>query len=151
MSLEARQALVDSPFTIFQAESQRTDLLDPAMTQTGLIALLGGLVAKQYFILFTAIRSDHHDDSALGLHCHANGYCADCWVNNSASAQDYADAMAPRFEIFLESAAASPWIFQIGLAGSAWTPTNVAAAGETCFEDDGGDHIHLGATNTMGV
>jgi len=145
MSQEARQALVDSPNTFFTADSQRSDLLDETITQTGLIALLSDLVAKGHIIEFTAIKTDHSDDSALGLHCHFNGYCADLWPLRSRTAGDWivADNLGP----FCANAAADPCLFQIGLAGTAWTPKAIAAAGPTCFHDDGADHIHLGAVN----
>ena len=146
MSLEARQGLVDHPHTFFQAQSQRDDLLDPNKTQTGLIALLLDLVGKGHIIEFTAVRSDHHDDSGLGLHCHAYGYAADCWPLASATAGDYLDAGDARFQAFLKDAAASSWLYQIGLAGSAAIQVNFAAAGRSAFDDDGADHVHLGAT-----
>jgi len=146
MSIEARQALVNSPNTIFQADSQRADLLDPALTQTGLIAFLQVLCAK-WPVEFTAIKSDHHDDSALGLHCHFNGYAADCWPLASAKAGDYLDAGDARFQEFLADAATIVTHYQTGLGGSAYTATNMTAAGPTAFEDDGADHVHFGAVN----
>jgi hypothetical protein len=145
MSAEARQALVDSPNTLFTDATQRSDLLDENITQTYLIALLSNLVAKGHVIEFTAIKTDHHDDSALGEYCHFNGWCADCWPLSTTTAGAYLDAGDARFLSFLSDAAADPDLFQIGLAGSAWTPEAIAAAGPTVFEDAGGDHIHLGA------
>lgn len=146
MSIAARQALVDSPQTVFQHDSQRSDLLDPNLTQTGLIALLTELVAKGHVLLFTAVRSDHGDDSALGEHSHANGYCADLWPNHSANPTDYIDATDPAFAVFLADCAKSAWLYQVGLAGTAWTSANAVAAGDTVFRDDGADHVHLGAS-----
>lgn len=145
MSIQVRQSLVAHPHTIFQSDGQRQDLLNPAKTQTGLIALLLELVQKGHIILFTAIRSDHHDDSALGEHCHANGFCADVWPLNSVNATDYIDAGDDRFAAFLSDAKRSLWLYQIGLAGTADTHANRLAAGPTVFDDDGADHIHLGA------
>lgn len=145
MSIEARQALVNSPNTFFQAQSQRDDLLDPNKTQTDLIALLTDLVAKGHIIEFTAIKSDHHDDSGLGLHCHFNGYCADCWPLASARAGDYLDSSDSRFVQFCHDAGFDPYEYQEGLAGSAWTHDAIVAAGSGVFHDDGGDHVHLGA------
>lgn len=145
MSLEARRALVNSPHTIFQALSQRADLLDQNVTQTGLIALLSDLVAKGHIIEFTAVKSDHHNDSGLGLHCHFNGYCADCWPLASATPGDYLDANDPRFTAFCHDAGIDLNEYQEGLAGSAYTHANVTAAGSGVFQDDGGDHVHLGA------
>jgi hypothetical protein len=143
MSIQARQDLVSK--LVFQRDSQRNDLMDPNMTQTTLIALLLELVNKGHHIEITAVRSDHSDDSALGLHCHANGYCADMWPLGSATPGDYLDAGNPYFQQFLRDAAGSSWLYQIGLAGSAYTDANVAAAGSTVFHDDGADHVHLGA------
>ena len=144
MSQEARSQLVD--LLVFQNGTERGDLLDPSRTQTELVALLLDLAKnKGWHVEITAVRSDHHDDSALGLHCHANGYAADCWPLASANAGDYLDARDARFQKFLQDAADSAWLFQIGLAGSASTSTNMAAAGRTVFQDDGGDHVHLGA------
>ena len=145
MSQEARQNLVDSPNTIFQHDSQRADLLDENKTQTQLIALLSDLVSKGHIIEFTAIRSDHHDDSGLGFHCHAHGFCSDCWPLASTKPGDYLDASDPRFVQFCHNAAIDPYEYQEGLAGSALTHAAVIAAGSGFFTDDGGDHIHLGA------
>jgi hypothetical protein len=145
MSIEARRALVNHPHTFFQAQSQRDDLLDPSITQTGLIALLTDLVNKGHIIEFTAVKSDHHNDSGLGLHCHWNGYCADCWPLASAKAGDYLEAGDPRFTKFCHDAGFDPYEYQEGLAGSAYTHANVIAAGSGVFRDNGGDHIHLGS------
>src|SRR5580704_16792274 len=101
MSQEARDVLVASPHTFFQADSQRTDLENEVITQTGLIALLTELLEKGHILEFTAVKTDHHDDSNLGLHCHFNGYCADLWPLASATAGDYLDAGDPRFQAFL--------------------------------------------------
>lgn len=144
MSQEARQELVS--LLVFQSSVEKGDLLDPNRTQTQLIALLLDLAkGKGWHIEITAVRTDHHDDSALGLHCHANGYAADCWPLASATPGNYLDAGDPRFANFLKDAAASSWIYQIGLAGSAYTSANMAAAGSNAFQDDGADHVHLGA------
>ena len=146
MSQEARTALVASPNTIFQDDTQRADLDDDQVTQTGLIALLTELVGKGHILEFTAIKTDHHDDSNLGLHCHFNGYCADLWPLASATAGDYLDAGDPRFQAFLKDVDDSIWTYQIGLAGTAWTSANAVAAGDAVFHDDGADHVHIGAT-----
>ncbi|HEY6288098.1 MAG TPA: hypothetical protein VIW48_01510 [Nitrospiraceae bacterium] len=54
------------------------------------------------------------------------------------------DAEDPQFQHFLRLAAAGPHLYQIGLSGSAYTALNVVAVGPAWFQDDGGDHIHLG-------
>jgi hypothetical protein len=143
MSLAARAELCAK--LIFQDESQKSDLMNPEVTQTQLIALLLDIVGKGHTLEITAVKSDHHDDSALGLHCHFNGYAADCWPLNTYTPGDYMDAGTHDFRQFLVDASQSQWLFQIGLAGSADTPANHTAAGATCFSDDGGDHIHFGA------
>lgn len=146
MSQQARQQLVNSKNTFFQNDSQRSDLLDESITQTDLIALLIDLCeTKGYPVEFTAIKSDHHDDRNLGEHCHYNGWCADCWPLATAKAGDYLDAGDERFAMFLRDVAAAQYLYQIGLAGSAYTSANVAAAGSSVFQDDGGDHVHIGA------
>jgi hypothetical protein len=144
MSLAARASLCNR--LIFQNDSQRTDLLNPDKTQTQLIALLIGLLDRGHYLEITAVRTDHSDDSALGLHCHANGYAADCWPLASATAADYLDASTQAFRSFLEDVSDSAWLFQVGLVGDgADSAANFAAAGRTAFQDDGGPHIHLGA------
>ena len=77
MSQQARQYLVSKLF--FQDDTQKPDLLNENMTQTDLIALLVELVNKGHHLEITAVRTDHSNDSGLGEHCHANGYCADMW------------------------------------------------------------------------
>lgn len=144
MSVETRQALVDSPNLIFQNESQRSDLLDPNKTQTYLVAFLGELLDKGHIIELTAVKSDHSDDSALGEHCHFNGWCVDCWPLASQEAGDYLDASDEEFADFLSDAAEAQYHHQTGLAGTAYTSSNMTAAGPTAFQDDGADHVHLG-------
>lgn len=143
MSQEARDALVAK--LVFQRDSQRSDLENIDVTQTQLVALLTELTNRGWNIEITSVRTDHSDDSALGFHCHAHGFCADLWPLASSTPGDYLDAGDPEFQEFLKDAAESQWIYQIGLAGSAWTSANAAAAGPTVFEDDGADHVHLGA------
>ena len=143
MSIQARQELCSK--LVFQHASQKADLLDVNKTQTQLIALLLGLTNMGWHIEITAVRSDHSDDSGLGFHCHAHGFCADLWPLANATPGNYIDANEPKFAQFLHDASISPWLYQIGLAGSAWMQTNVDAAGPTVFADSGPDHIHLGA------
>lgn len=145
MSIDARKALVEHPHTIFRSQSQRDDLLDPNKTQTTLIAMLTDLVNKGHIILFTAVRSDHGDDSGLGFHCHAHGFCADTWPLASPRDGDYLESSDPRFVRFCHDAGFDTYDHQVGLAGSAWTHADVIAAGSGVFHDDGADHVHLGA------
>lgn len=143
MSIAARKHLCDR--LIFQRDSERADLMDPARTHTELIALLIEILDKGFHLEITAVRADHHDDSGLGRHTHANGEAVDCWPLITNTAGHYLDAEAPLFQDFLEAAAASPWLYQIGLAGTAWTPANAAAAGASAFHDTGADHVHIGS------
>jgi len=142
MSIQAREQLCDR--LIFQRDSQRSDLMDPDMTNTDLIALMLDVTKNVYWEV-TAVRSDHHDDSGLGLHSHANGYCLDGWPLNSKTAGDYMDPDSLSFEAALRFARNSSWLYQIGLAGTADTEPNREAAGPTVFSDSGADHVHLGA------
>lgn len=143
MSIQARAELCSKLF--FQDDTQKSDLMDPSLTQTQLIALLLGLVDSGWNIEITAVRTDHGPDGYLGLHSHQNGYAVDCWPLATPRSGDYYDAGSPHFADFLSDAAKSAWLQQIGLGGSAFTPANMAAAGPTAFEDNGQDHVHLGA------
>lgn len=150
MSQATRDALVQ--LLVFQDISQKTDLQNDTLTQTGLIEMLMYLAQKGHHMEITAVKSDHHDDSALGQYCHFNGYCVDLWPLGSAKAGDYLDATNPFFQAFLKDVDASPVLWQVGLAGSAYTATNVACISPgpgraRVFEDDGGDHVHIGCIN----
>lgn len=148
MSQETRNALVASPNLFFQDESQRSDLLDETKTQTYLVAFLASITEKWAFEL-TAVNSDHHDDTHLNptppyTGTHAHGWSADGWPLASQKAGDYLDAGDTRFQEFLRDCAQTQYLYQIGLAGTAYTEANVTAAGPTVFQDDGADHVHLG-------
>jgi hypothetical protein len=145
MSLQARQWVVNHPHTHFSSPtSQHADLLNESATKTELIQLLTDLLNKGHIIYFTAIKSDHHDDSGLGLHCHYNGYAVDCWPMKSDIPADWLDASDPKFLEFLKDIGIDTEHYQTGLAGSAYTHEAVTAAGHGVFQDDGGDHVHCG-------
>jgi len=141
---EKLQALFNKQL-FFQDATQPTDLMDPTITQDCLISFLLDLLSHGFHIEITAVKTDHHDDSALGLYCHFNGYAIDCWNLTGPVAGDYVDAGTQTFRTFLETAASNPYLYQIGLAGSADTPVNETVAGPTVFSDDGGDHVHFGS------
>lgn len=151
MSQEARDRLVNSGSLFFQNPSQRSDLASVDLTHSELVALLIFLVFdKGWPLEITAVRSDHHDDSGLApgpehIGTHACGWAADLWPLNSRSAGDYTDASEARFQRFLNDVAAAPFLHQIGLAGTADTESNRAAAGSTVFSDSGADHVHVGS------
>ena len=141
-----RQALVDSGHLFFQDDTQSSDLLDPAITQNSLIELLSEVIGFGYHLEITAVKTDHHDDSGLGLHSHFNGYCADLWPLTGPTAGAYIDAGTLTFQGFLTNVASCPNLYQIGLVGDgADSPVNFKAAGPTAFQDDGGPHVHLGS------
>lgn len=118
-------------------------------TQTDLCQALDNLSnkwnPKGIYIGVTAVKTDHHDDSNLGLHCHFNGYCIDFWFLLSRTWGDWMDANDPRFAECCRDAAIDPFEYQEGLAGEALTHDAIVAAGKNFFRDDGGDHIHFGA------
>ena len=150
MSAQARLRLVNA--CVIRDLSSITDLLneDPLTgTNTDLIALLLDAVAaaKQLsaYVLLTSVRTDHSDDSALGAHSHAHGYCADTWLLATKNDGDYIDASAPIFGSWLAAIRRSPWLYQIGLAGSAATSVNLSICAPYGFTDDGDDHVHLSA------
>lgn len=150
MSIQARQKLVDSPNTIFQNDSQRGDFLNPNIVKTEVVALILEIIGKGHFLEFTAVCSDHHDDSCLGPHSHKSGDAFDCWPLVSARAGDYADASSPEMLSFVADLFASPWLYQGGLGGSSQTEEIIRAAGyqdyspPRLFEDGPQDHIHAG-------
>jgi hypothetical protein len=144
-----RQAVVANPNMVFRADSQRTDLLDITMTDSNLIALLQKLLDAGHYILITSVRSDHHDDGPNG---HAGGFGFDGWPLRSALDGDYLDATDPRFATYLADVGSFSGLYQLGLAGTAYSASNVKATGiqegfqyDPCvFQDQGDDHVHHG-------
>jgi len=149
MSQEVRDMIADSANFFWGAESQQNDIRNDDITETYLISILQTLHDKGWYIGITSVCSDHSDDSDLGEHCHSNGYCVDLWPLNTPNAGDWMDANAPAFADFLMDIANADYLHQIGLAGTAVTPVNLAAAGPTAFVDEGADHIHVGATEVQ--
>lgn len=153
MSIETRMAVAYNRHLIFQRQSQRSDLIDPTMTQTYLIAFLDHLLAQGWILEVTAVRSDHANDEGLGLSgypwcgTHAHGWAVDLWPLNSVKAGDYMEASDPHFQKFLSQAMNAPFYMQTGLAGEADTPINHVAAGRMSFTDGGASHVHLGVRN----
>jgi hypothetical protein len=150
MSQQARDNVIDSPYTFFSDDCERDDLRDITRTDTNLIALIEHLLSCGHIIHFTSIRCDHHDDGPNG---HAGGFAFDCWPLKTPTADDWLDATDVDFQGFLHDVGDFGGIFQIGLAGSADTPTNRSSTGlpyeewdapSTVFSDQGGDHVHCG-------
>jgi hypothetical protein len=150
MSLEVRQWIVAHPNALFRTQLQRDDILDETKIHTNVIAIIQALLNKNHIIEFTALCSDHHDDSYLnpptGAHTHAGHDAFDCWFNSGATLGNYLDASDYRFQQALkDTAALTSLLYQIGLAGEANILCDRQAAGSTEFTDDGGDHVHIGA------
>ena len=151
MSIQARQQLVNHAHTVFRCDSQRSDFLDPNKTRTELIALLLELINKGHIILFTAVNSDHRDDGCG--HSHHNGDASDVWLLVTPRDGDYCDAGSSQMIQFVKDIMASPWTYQLGLAGSARIFELIHAAGfqdfptdtNRLFDDDREDHLHIGA------
>jgi hypothetical protein len=146
MSMDARLEIVESPLNVLTS-SQRCDLLDPAKTNSELIALIQYLNAGGFTIGFTAINSDHHYDGPTE---HSAGLAFDGWPKNLATGGGWLDDIAP----YLAHLGKFPRLRNVGLAGSAYTPGNLKALGllwtpypenppfPVAFHDNGGDHIH---------
>jgi hypothetical protein len=148
MNSRARQALINGGHLFFHptlCPNGRSDLLASSLTQDALLEHIAYLVAKGYHFEFTAVKTDHDNDSALGVHCHYNGFCADGWPLTGPTPGAWLPATDPFFARFLIDVSRSPNLHQIGLGGSAYDDVNMAAAGPTAFEDGPEDHVHLGS------
>jgi hypothetical protein len=147
MSAQARIALVNA--CVVRDANAIVDLLEPARTRTELVALLLDAAhaarALKRYVLVTSVRSDHNDDSTLGKHSHANGWCADLWLLQTKADGDYEPGDSEMFALWLTALHRSPWCYQIGLAGECVTPHNQSILGSLGFVDSGADHVHVGA------
>lgn len=153
MSIEARQAIVNSHNIIFRTPQQRDDIVNLHGVQTQLIAFLEYLVQNGAMFEVTAIKSDHSADGTLGtppayVGTHEHGWAIDLWPLYKPEEGAYIDAVAPAFQHFLRIAAKAPFLYQIGLGGSAYNPINVLASGASVFQDSLEDHVHLGCKTT---
>lgn len=149
MSIETRQKLVSDSRLVFQRDSQRTDLLDSAMTNTWLIEFLMKLLDEAgHPILVTALYTDHHPGTLHHPTDGTPGRAVDCWNADWATVGDdkCVDVMKAAAKI---SEGEQPFLVEVGLSGDAarlqgqvdWGPTyNV-------FVEDWGDsneHLHFG-------
>jgi hypothetical protein len=142
MSLAMRQQVVSK--LVFQDATQKSDLLDLNITNSGLIAMLHYLTCVlAYHFEVTAVKDDHHNDGD-GPGLHWSGNACDGWPLNSGKPGDYMDQTAPSFQRFLQDVANGPYYYDTGLGGSAYTSANMKAAGPAAFKDDGQDHVHIG-------
>jgi len=124
------------------------DLLDFSKTQTDLIALLaraalpasdGGL---GFDVLLTAINSDHHDDSCLGIHTHHSGYAVDIGTVNGVDIGDN-----PQTLLFCQAMAGNnKWVVKVGLGGPAsafMQQLSISFPQTIVFVDNQQPHVHL--------
>lgn len=132
---------------IFTAESQKYDVLH--FIKPTLVKLLSALVAKNYYLQITSLKSDHGNDG--GGHSHTNGYAVDLWPVSNGTRNAFFPANSTEMVQFLKDVASLDNLHQIGLAGSSKTPANFAAAGPTVFRDNQYDHIHIGAKDIRAV
>lgn len=156
MSQELRDSIVnDTAHFVFASQSQKDDINKVIgyaadgtalyKTKSTLIEMIDNIRKAGFITGFTAICSDHHNDSYLGEHCHFNGYCFDGYPMNSNTPGDWMKETDPRFAEYCHIIAVDPDEWQEGLAGAALTHDAIVAAGKNFFTDDGGDHIHAGA------
>lgn len=144
MSAQERQTLVDRLH--FTNASQRSDLLDEALTDTNLIAGLQYLVDHcPKGILITAVRNDHPTfDGGPDGHGHNAGKAVDYWT---ASPND-ADVV----EVVCASAR-NPYWWTVGLGGSAKPYQSYVTwpqAPFVFFLDNDSDHVHSQCANSNG-
>jgi hypothetical protein len=160
MSQETREKVAAALF--YQDDgTMKAQILDETKTNTLLIGGLEYLIDRGHLMVLTALAPPtHHDDSDLnpddprhtGTHAGGanedgtptGGFAADLWFLTEAVATSYMDAGDHRFALALTHCSQMPSLHQIGLAGSAVTDENKAAAGFTVFVDEGGDHVHIG-------
>lgn len=123
----------------FQRESQRADLMDPARTSTGVVAMLLHTV-QEIPLLITAAYSDHCPDGCYGPHGHhpdkGPGYAEDLWPEH----EDQGPLLIHNFVY------QNPFCTKVGLGGKAktwWTKGYGDFNGTIVFEDNDSDHIHV--------
>lgn len=136
MSLDTRTWVCDN--VAFTAASQRSDLMDPALTTTGLIAFLVELlharsgVWQNKGVVVTAVRSDHPTPD--GPNGHQGGNAIDFGDSNGASGHLAHDVQA------------CDGALGIGLGGE-YKAYAVELGGygpaSKLFEDNNTNHIHV--------
>jgi hypothetical protein len=150
MSRQARVAVVNHPNAIFRTNDQRNDFSNVNGVRTELVALVRYMLTAGLIFEVTAVMTDHGADGALSPtppHCgtHQYGWALDCWPLAKPQHGAYLDPSDPAFQHFLATVQKAPYLKQIGLAGTSYTPLNVIAAGASTFHDEGPDHVHIGS------
>jgi hypothetical protein len=116
----------------FTNESQQLDLSNPNVTQPELVLALLHLVHLGHNLLITSVKTDHGDDSALGVHGHSRGYSADLWPVDDSDLQ----------QLIQDCCTNNQWVARLGLGGSSQSLSYTA--GDTIvFDDNSTDHLHV--------
>src|ERR1700730_14435636 len=99
MSQEARDALVDGGHLFYDDGTQKSDLQDESLTNTGLIKYLTQLTTEYgHHLMVTAVRTDHPTwDGGPDGQGHNAGCAIDCWPLTGAltANPNYLDAADP--------------------------------------------------------
>lgn len=143
MSIETRQKLVDDKRLVLEKQSQRSDLLDPAKTNTWLVEFLLKLLdTAKHPILITALNTDHRP----GTH-HGAGRGVDLWHADWAAVGDdkIVEVMSAAGKI---AATGKPTLVEVGLSGDAAKFQTYVTWPPDCyvFVEDWGqsnEHVHF--------
>lgn len=144
MSLQARQDLVAK--LTFTDGTQKSDLLDPTITDTWLIAMLTDLVTRcAEPIEILAVRTDH--PSKDGPWAHSGGLAVDLYPKNWEGREKEAVVYV------MKAVAENPYAWAIGFGGVtqqwqtyvSWPTRNFVA-----FNDSDEDHLHVDAAMNGG-
>jgi len=114
--------------------TQKADLLDVTVTNTNLIAALKDVLDKGFVVQVTSVKTDHSDDSCLGIpgvynHGHTHGYALDCWCEDLQS--------------FVQYLCDNPLVMKIGLGGARAQALQITPGATMVFSDNNEPHIHF--------
>jgi hypothetical protein len=145
MSTQARQAVANSPKIKYTDSSQKSDLLDPAKTNTYLIAMLQWFLDNLWLpIMVLAVKSDH---SPTGQHY--DGCALDCYPANWQTGEQ------STCTDMMTAAAKCPFTEAVGLGGitKKWKGNvnwnQPGSQYSTVFDDNDTDHIHIACANNV--
>ena len=147
MSTQARQAVANNSKMRYTDSTQKSDLLDPAKTNTYLIAMLQWMLDNLWTpILVLAIKTDH---SPTGQHY--DGCAIDCYPANWQQGEQ------STCTDMMSAASKCPFVEAVGLGGitKRWKG-NVNWQIDSCqrqffvlFDDNNTDHIHIAVANNV--
>lgn len=146
MSMEARQAVANSPKMRYTDSTQKSDLLDPAKTNTYLIAMLQWFLDNLWEpILVLAINSDHSPSGQHVVGCAIDMYPANWASGEQSTCQD-----------MMTAASKCPFTEGVGLGGitKRWKgnvkwPSGACSQYFVLFDDNATDHIHVSCANNV--